>query len=188
MRQLTLVVAVTGCLAAFGLAGCGSSSSSSSPTSAASGTTKAAGTTTSSTSGTSHVATAKFVLHAGLAFGAFHQFIYKPVKAGDLKHPFEHKLTLVKAGLAAVFVYHELKLAAENAKQSKLLSPLVAPLTAAASKLSGLKDSIVSGGVNPSDITSLSSALDGVKSTASSKGQSITESIPSLSQLTSGGS
>lgn len=190
MRQLTLVVAVTGCLAAFGLAGCGSSSSTKSPTTtaAASPTTTAATTTAATTTENSAAATAKFALHAGLAFGAFHQFIYKPIKAGDFKHPLEHKLTLVKAGLAALFVYHELKQAADNAKQSKLLSPLVAPLTAAAGKLSGLKDSITSGSVNPSDITSLSSAFDGIKSTAASKGQSITESIPGLSQLTSGGS
>jgi hypothetical protein len=180
MRQLSIVIAVTGCLAAFGLAGCGSSSSSSSATSAA---TSAAASTTS---GTTHLATAKFVLHAGLAFGAFHHFIYGPIKAGDLKHPFEHKLTLIKAGLAAVFVYHELKLAANDAKSSKLLSPLVAPLTAAAATLSGLKGSITSGSANPADISSLSSSLGQIKSTAASKGQSITESIPSASQLASG--
>jgi hypothetical protein len=178
MRQLTVVIAVTGCLAAFGLAGCGSSSSSSSPAA----TSSAA----STTSGTTHLATAKFVLHAGLAFGAFHHFIYGPIKAGDLKHPFEHKLTLIKAGLAALYVYHELKLAANDAKSSKLLSPLVAPLTAAATKISGLKDSITSGGVNPADITSLSSDLDQIKSTAASKGQSITESVPGASQLAAG--
>ncbi|MGO9881743.1 MAG: hypothetical protein ACLPV4_01850 [Solirubrobacteraceae bacterium] len=182
MRQLTVVIAVTGCVAAFGVAGCGSSSSSSSASSSAAGTPAAASTTT----GTTHLATAKFLLHAGLALGAFHHFIYGPIKAGDLKHPFEHKLTLVKAGLAAVFVYHELKLAAEDAKSSKLLSPLVAPLTAAASKLSGLKGSITSGGVNPADITSLNSSLDQIKSTAASKGQSITESIPGASQLAAG--
>jgi hypothetical protein len=175
MRQLAIVIAVTGCLAAFGLAGCGSSSSSSSPAA----TSSAA----STTGGTTHLATAKFVLHAGLAFGAFHHFIYGPIKAGDLKHPFEHKLTLIKAGLAALYVYHELKLAANDAKSSKLLSPLVAPLIAAATKLSGLKDSITSGGVNPADISSLSSSLDQIKSTAASKGQSITESVPGASQL-----
>jgi hypothetical protein len=178
MRQLIVLIAVTGCLAAFGLAGCGSSSSSSSPAA-----TSSAGSTTS---GTTHLATAKFVLHAGLAFGAFHHFIYGPIKAGDLKHPFEHKLTLIKAGLAALYVYHELKLAANDAKSSKLLSPLVAPLTAAATKISGLKDSITSGGANPADISSLSSDLDQIKSTAASKGQSITESIPGASQLAAG--
>jgi hypothetical protein len=112
MRQLTLVIAVTGCLAAFGVAGCGSSSSSSS----AAGTSTTTSTATSTTSGKTHLATAKFLFHAGLASGAFRQIIYKPFNAGDLKHPFEHKLTLIKAGLVAVFVYHELKLAAQDAR------------------------------------------------------------------------
>ena len=34
-------------------------------------------------------------LHAGLAFGAFHRWIYKPAKAGELSHPLEHKFTTV---------------------------------------------------------------------------------------------
>ncbi|MGI8557227.1 MAG: hypothetical protein ACR2ND_02780 [Solirubrobacteraceae bacterium] len=67
MRQLALIVTVTGCIAAFGLAGCGSSSSSSN---AGGGSTAA-----SSTSGTTHFAKTKFLLHAGRALGAFHHFI-----------------------------------------------------------------------------------------------------------------
>lgn len=176
MRHLTLVVAVTGCLAAVVVAGCGSSSSSSS---------SAAASTTASSS-TVHFAKTKFLIHAGLAIGAFHHFIYGPIKAGDLKHPFEHKLTLIKAAAAALFVYHELKIAADDVKSSKILSTLFAPLTAAATKLSSLKDSIKDGTVNSSDITDLNSQFDQIKSTASSKGQSITESIPNVSQLASG--
>ncbi len=34
-------------------------------------------------------------LLAVVAFGAFHRWIYKPAKAGDLGHPLEHKLTTV---------------------------------------------------------------------------------------------
>lgn len=177
MRRFTLLIALVGCIAALGIAGCGSSSSSSS---------SSASSAASSTTGTKKLATTKFVLHAGLGFGAFHRWIYKPVKAGDLKHPFSHKVTLVKAGLAALFVYHELKLAAANAQSSKILRPLVAPLTAAADKLKSLKSSLTNGSVNPSDIDSVNSQLGSINSTASTNGQSITESIPSLSQLTAG--
>ena len=105
------------------------------------------------------MATTKFAIHAGLAFGAFHHWIYKPIKAGGLRNPTAHKLALVKAGLAAVFVYHELKVAADDAKSSKLLSPLVAPLTAAGDKLSSLKTSIAHGSVNEADIESVNSQL-----------------------------
>ena len=138
---------------------------------------------TSST--TKSFATTKFAIHAGLAFGAFHHWIYKPVKAGVLQHPSSHKLALVKAGLAAVFVYHEVKLAAEDAKSSKLLSPLVAPLTAAGDRLKSLKSSITDGSVNESDIDGVNAELGQIGSTASANGQPIKEAIPSLSQLTS---
>ena len=172
-------LAMVGCAAVLALAGCGSGSSTSS--SAGSATSSAAA--TSSTS----LPTAKFVLHAGLAFGAFHHWIYNPIKAGALKHPFSHKLALIKAGLAALFVTHELRLAVADAKASKVLRPVVAPLTAAADKLAGLKSSIVGGSVSPSTLDGVNSQLSQAGQSATSAGQSIKESIPSASQLTSGG-
>jgi hypothetical protein len=172
LRRSAVLIAVVGCLAAFGVAGCGSKSNSS-----ASGGAPV----------TTHFAKTKFLLHAGLAFGAFHHFIYEPVKAGDLKHPFSHKLTLIKAGVATLFVVHELKLAAVDVKSSKILSTLFAPLTLVANKLSALKSSIVGGSANPSDVTNLNGNLSQISSTAASHGQTISDAIPSASQLASGG-
>jgi hypothetical protein len=122
------LLALACCIGALAVTGCGSSSSSSVPTTATLAS-NASPVATSST--TKSLATTKFAIHAGLAFGAFHHWIYKPIKAGALRHPTTHKLALVKAGLASAFVYHELKIAADDAKSSKLLSPLVAPVTAA---------------------------------------------------------
>src|SRR5436190_5979958 len=110
----------------IGAAGCGSSSSSSSSSAAAGAT--------SSTTGQIEHPKAKFVLHAGLAFGAFHRWIYKPAKAGELRHPLGHPLTAAKAALAAVFVYHEVKLALADAQSDPTLSKLVAPITALQNK------------------------------------------------------
>ena len=168
------------CVAVLVLAGCGGSSSSSSASAASAGTAAA----TATGSGSTSLPTTKFVLHAGLAFGAFHHWIYKPVKAGALKHPFEHKLALIKAGLAALFVTHELRLAVGDAKQSKVLKPVVAPLTAAADKLAGLKNSITGGSVNPSDLDGVNAQLSQAGQAAKSAGASVTESVPSASQLT----
>lgn len=184
MRRLTLAIAVLCCAGTLGLAGCGSSSSSSSASVAS--TSGSGASTISASSGTKSLATAKFVLHAGLALGAFHHWIYAPIKAGALRSPGSHKLALVKAGLAAVFVYHELKLSAENAKSSKLLKPLVAPLTSAGDKLNSLKTSITSGSVDQSEIDGINSQLGQIKSKAAASGQSIQESIPGASQLVSG--
>ena len=73
-------VAVLLVMVALATAGCGSSSSSTS--SSAAGASSSASTSTSSTPNVGRLPTAKFVLHAGLAFGAFHHWIYKPFKAG----------------------------------------------------------------------------------------------------------
>jgi hypothetical protein len=170
-----VLLAVLGLVAAFGLSACGSGSSSG-------GTTAAL----SQGSGHVHFAKTKFLLHAGLAFGAFHHWIYEPIKAGDLRHPFLHKLALIKAGLASLFVYHELKLAAVDVRSSKILRTLFAPLTAAANKVRSLKSSLTGGSANPAGIQGLNSQLGSVGQTAASHGQKISDSVPSASQLLSG--
>src|SRR4051794_37286198 len=57
-----------------------------------------------------HFAKTKFLLHSALAFGAFHRYIYKPLRAhGFSSGAPKRKRTIFKAGLAAVFIVHELK-------------------------------------------------------------------------------
>jgi len=170
-----VLLAVVGCIAAFGAAGCGSKSSSST----------SAGTTPATTS-TTHFAKTKFVFHAGLAFGAFHHFIYGPFRAGNFRHPLSHKTKVVEAALAGAFVYHELKLAANDVKSSKVLSKLFAPITIVANKVRGLGSSIKGGHDPSSEITSANSSLASIKSTAASNGQPITDQVPTASQLASG--
>ena len=125
------------------------------------------------------LAKTKFVLHAGLAFGAFHRWIYKPAKAGTLRHPFEHPLTAAKAALAGAFVYHELKLALADAQSDPTLSKLVAPITALQNKIHGVADSVKSSGVSGGDAGGLDSAISSIKGDASSAGATINEQTPS---------
>ena len=167
--RLTLIAILS--VLALAVAGCGSSSSSSS-TSA--GTAAGGGTSTSTT----HFAKTKFVLHAALAFGAFHHWIYKPAKAGELSHPFRHPLVATKAALAAAFTYHELKLALADAQADPKLSKLVAPITALDNKLHGLEGSVKSGGANSSDASSIDGAVSSIKSQAAAAGQPISEQTP----------
>jgi len=170
MRSRLTVIAVLSVLA-VSLVGCGSSGSSSS----ASGASAAAGSSTSTT----HFAKTKFVLHAALAFGAFHRWIYKPAKAGELSHPFRHPLTATKAALAAAFTYHELKLALADAQASPTLSKLVAPITALQNKIHGVEGSVKSGGTSASEATGIDGAVSSIKGQAASAGQPITEQTPS---------
>ena len=169
-RRLTLFAILS--VLSVAVVGCGSSSS---PSSSAGGS--AAGTT--STTSTVKLAKTKFVLHAGLAFGAFHRWVYKPAKAGELSHPLEHKLTTVKAAIAAAFVYHELKLALADAQADPTLSKLVAPITDLQNKLHSLAGSVKSGGASAGDVTGLDSIISSIKDQASSAGQTITEQTPS---------
>jgi hypothetical protein len=167
MRYRIVVIAVLFALA-FSLASCGSSKSSSSASSAA------AATATSTTK----LAKTKFVLHAGLAFGAFHRWIYKPAKAGTLTHPLQHKATAVKAALAAAFVYHELGLALKNAQADPTLSKLVSPITDLQNKLKGVSGQVKSGGVSSSTADDLNSSISSIKDQATAAGQPITEQTP----------
>jgi hypothetical protein len=171
MRYPVCLVAVV-CAATLAVAGCGASSSS--PTSSAAA---ASGTTASTTTAT-HLAKTKFVLHAGLAFGAFHRWIYKPAKAGELSHPLEHKLTTIKAAIAATFVYHELKLALADAQADPTLSKLVAPITDLQNKLHSLAGSVKSGGASTADVAGLDSTVSQIKGLSAAAGQPITEQTP----------
>jgi hypothetical protein len=160
MRKLVAVALLV--LAVAAVAGCGSSSSSSSSSSSA------------SQPNTVHFAKTKFVLHAGLAFGAFHRYIYKPFKegtfSGGLLH---HKLATLKAALAATFAYHEIRLALEDARSSKILSTLLSPLLALQTKLSGLRDRLQHGSVDGAAIDSANSDTSAIRAQSSQHGQPI---------------
>jgi hypothetical protein len=164
MRKALVVALIT--LLAF-VAGCGSKSSSSSGSSAASASSSA------STNKT-HLAKTKFALHAGLAFGAFHRYIYKPYKRGDFSGGLlHHKSAKVKAALAAAFAYHETRLALNAARGSKILSTLLKPLLALQTSLSSLRNGFRRGSVNAGTIQSANSDTSLISKESASKGQPI---------------
>jgi hypothetical protein len=127
----------------------------------------------------------KFVLHAGLAFGAFHHFIYKPFRSGGLASGapgrFRH---LAEAGLATAFTVHELRLAKQNAEANPTLCRAVAaPLDAAAARLQGLGGSVRSGQVSGSDLEQVNNTLDHAQRGSSQAGIPVADQIPSTEQL-----
>ncbi len=151
---LTLLVVM------IALAGCGSSSSSSS----------AGGQGSASTVQHVHFAKTKFLLHAGLAFGAFHRYIYKPFRRGGFTPPSTHKLAIVKAGGAALFVYHEVKIALLDAQSSPLLSKLVSPLTALERKLGSLHHSLHGGQLDSAGISAANASVTSIGSKSAHSG------------------
>ncbi|MBV9213326.1 MAG: hypothetical protein JOZ25_06735 [Actinobacteria bacterium] len=165
MRRLIVILVVLSL--ALVAAGCGSKSSSSSSSSQST-------TATTASTGKTHLAKTKFVVHAGLAFGAFHRYIYKPFKegkfSGGLTH---HKLAVVKAAAAAAFAYHETKLALKDARSSKVLSKALAPLLALQTKLGSLRDGLKHGKADTSTIDAANGDTTAVNAAGSQAGQPV---------------
>ena len=156
MKNRLLAAAMSLFLVAFVATGCKSSTTASSSASAqtVSASTVAASDGSGSvapasgcpTSNTTSFAKTKFVLHAGLAFGAFHRYLYKPYQAGTFKSGAHGRITgFIKAGLAALYIKREVRLASADVAANPLLCKAIgAPLStigtgvqAAVSKLKG---------------------------------------------------
>jgi hypothetical protein len=162
MRRVLVLLLVVTALAT--VAGCGSNSKSSRSSTAA------------ATQAHTHFAKTKFLLHAGLAFGAFHHWIYKPFKAGDFSHPLRHKLTVVKALAAAAFVSHEVLLARRDIGASKLLSKVVLPLITIGGSVAVIRSALKSHQApSASSVSSANSSISTVESRSSAAGSPITE-------------
>lgn len=134
------------------------------------------------------IAVPKFIFHAGLAFGAFHHFIYEKFKNGDFTNVgFLTKIkNYIEAGLAAVFIYHEVKLALEDAQQNKVLKLLVTPLTAAVALFNKIVSEVKGHSLTSSTVNSSQSSVGSIESLASKAGSTIKEGVPSASQIAAG--
>jgi hypothetical protein len=122
----------------------------------------------------------KFLLHAGLAFGAFHRYLYKPFKAGAFSHPLQHKLALLKAAAAAAFVVHEVRKANEDAQSSALLRKLFSPLTALTASVAALAAGLKGGHADAATLGSANSAVESIEHSSSAAGASVRERAPAL--------
>ncbi len=134
------------------------------------------------------LAVPKFIFHAGLAFGAFHHFIYLPFKAGKFTSGgiFSKLKNYLEAGAAALFVYHETKLALQDAQQNKVLKVLVSPLTAVVALFNTIVSKVKGHSLDAATIGSAESAVSSIESQAHSSGSPITEALPSAKQLLAG--
>ena len=119
----------------------------------------------------------KFVLHMGLAFGAFHRYIYKPYKAGSFQSGAPRRIrTFLKAAGSAAVVVHELRIAKADAEADPTLCKLVAPLDSLDSKLGELTGRLKGNPTDPAAaIESANGAVDGVQQQATQLGAVITD-------------
>jgi hypothetical protein len=146
-------------------AGCGTKTVSS---------TGANGQVTTQTVPNVHFAKTKFLLHAGLAFGAIHRYIYKPLRNGALRSGAPGRIrVLLKGATAALFAVHELRVAHDDALSSNLLRPLANKIDSLGSKLAGLVSGLKNGSVSPSALLGSSNAADALGSASSGLGAGI---------------
>lgn len=113
----------------------------------------------------------RFLLHVGLAYGAFHHWILLPYQKHAFNKGAKGRVTaIVKAGVAALFTYHELKVAYDiaNKSHSGFLHVLVSPINAFMNLASSTGAKLKGGNFNPADIVNLSGAA-GVLSSAAGK-------------------
>ncbi|MGB9184376.1 MAG: hypothetical protein WCB67_09945 [Solirubrobacteraceae bacterium] len=168
--------AVTALLLAATLlfAGCGSSTKTVS-------STGPNGQVTTQTVPNVHFAKTKFLIHTGLALGAIHRYIYKPLRNGALRSGAPGRIkVLIKGAAAAIFAVHELKLAHNDALSSDLLRPLANKLDNLGRKIGGLVSGLKSGSVNPAAIVGSSGAADALTSASSGLGVGIKDISRSL--------
>ena len=140
------------------------------------------GQTTTRTVPDVHFAKTKFLLHSGLAFGAFHRYILKPYRAGKFKKGASGRTkALVKAGVAGVFAVHELKQARRAALSDDRLRPLVSRIDGLVGRLGPLASRLKGGAFNPTDLLGAAGAVEALGKSSQGHGATIRDrAVPAL--------
>jgi hypothetical protein len=143
--------------------------------------TGANGQVTAETVPSVHFAKTKFVVHVGLAFGAFHRYIFKPFRAGAFRAGAQGRLkALFKGGTAALFAVHELRTAHEDALSDDRLRPLAERVERLLGGLGRLGSALKGGTMNPSLILGSASAVASLGAASNGVGAAIKEVSPVL--------
>ncbi|MDQ2815259.1 MAG: hypothetical protein M3Z75_26300 [Actinomycetota bacterium] len=175
MKRLLVLVVSLGLVMVLAT-GCKSSSTAASGGGvSATSVASAAATPTSCPTEATGFAKTTFLAHAALGFGAFHRYIYKPYRAGAFRSGAHGRLTaFIKAGLAALFVKREVRLAYAAAHNSPALCKLiVTPLQTVSETVDAAVSKLKQGDV--SGVDAVQGAVSQVESQVSSQGAKIVE-------------
>lgn len=171
MRRLSLLACLL-TLAAVSLAACGDKTVT---------TTNDAGAVSTRTVPDVRFAKTKFVLHTGLAIGAFKRYIANPLRDGGFrKGSPKRKRTIAKAVLAGAFVTHELRQARDAALSDDKLRGLGDRLGSVSEQLKLLLPTLVGGSLNPSSVSGILKGFGGISAAASALGAPVKERAPTL--------
>jgi hypothetical protein len=170
LRLLALALALLALVA--GTAGCGTKTVA---------VTSANGQVTTRTVPNVHFAKTKFALHMGLAFGAFHHYVYEPYRAGAFRSGSRGRVkALLKAASGAVFAVHELRTARDDALSDSRLRPLAEKVERLLAKLTSLGGALKGGVLHPAAIASTAAAVSSLGAASGGLGATIKEVAPAL--------
>lgn len=168
-RLLALACILAVLTATLGAAGCGDKTKTVTGTSAG-------GQTTTRTVPDVRLAETKFVLHTGLALGAFRRWIYRPWKAGTFKRGADGRVkALAKGAVAGAFTVKELESARNAALSDDRLRGLGDSMTKLIGQAQGLLPGLRSGTPSAGSIASLASGFEGITGLASQRGVIVRE-------------
>jgi hypothetical protein len=165
---LLLCLTLTGAVAA-----CGKSSSSSSaaaPTatgSASAGSSASAGPASCSQVGTRRIPKARVLGDLAISAGAFHRYIYKPIRSGTFSSQSAPRkaLTLAKGAVAAAAIYHFMGNAVDNARSDPTLCRYVPTMDQVRNQLN-----LLSGSLRRGDTSQLTGTENGFSQLARQTG------------------
>ena len=174
MMSLFLVgLVATGCKSSTPASPSSAGTSSASVAAGPSGSAPAA--TDCPTSNTKTFAKTKFVLHTGLAFGAFHRYLYKPYQAGKFKSGAHGRISaFVKGGLAALYIKREVRLASTDvAANPTLCKAIGGPLRSIGDGIQSAVSKLKGG--DASALTAIQATVSAVEGNAAKNGSTVTE-------------
>jgi hypothetical protein len=126
----------------------------------------------------------RFAFHLGLAYFAFHHFVYNPYKAGSFKAGASHRTTsILKAGAALLVTYHELKVAYGIAKDSNsgVLHALIKPMTGLINTANRVANKLKGGQYSDAEVKSTIDSANAFSRQATHNGISIKDiPVPGL--------
>jgi hypothetical protein len=124
--------------------------------------------------GSARLPKTRFLLHAGLAFGAFHRCILKPLQNGGFATGADKRTkAFVKAALTGAFVVREIIQMDTFANADKTLCKIVPNIDGVKTALTGLIDKLKGSTASGTDLTSVSGTFDSLQSQASGLGATI---------------
>jgi hypothetical protein len=134
--------------------------------------------------GSAHLPKTRFLLHSGLAFGAFHRYILKPLQNGGFSSGASSRTkTFVKAAAAGAFIVREITQMDKFANADKTLCKIVPNIDGINTALSGFIAKLKGGTATAPDLSNVSSTFDSLQSQASGLGSTIKDrasKIPGL--------